>query len=681
MKLKRIAVAILLAAALAPPAGGATYYVDQATGDDAAAGSKEAPLKTVAAGVKKLAAGDTLILGEGVYRESVSVRVRGTADSPVVIQAAPGARVVLSGGERIAGWKKCARSDAPGNANFQSIHYADIDWQPSLLFEDGKSQEIARTPNEGYWICKGVTPESITDPVHLTQTSADAWAGATVFYFRYFGVAQKRSPIARFDPETHTLHVESLVTGGHKTYTPGLDRYYLINKSTMIDRPGEWACEKTGEKSWRIYYWPHGKDIAKALVEVPRRLSILQVALSAYLTVDGLELRHALPSRGSGSAIGGQADRKDPLAGHHLTIRNCTIHHNGRFGISLRYLRDVKIANCLIYRNQYGVNLTTLKSVLVEGNEIAENLVDGLLVTWGCRNIVVSKNYIHHHNLFGHPDNIQTYQDVKNVVFDSNLVLSAGQSVMMQESDGFVWRNNVIAGSNANMMICGHGSSHNYVFERNTLVMWANSLFILSGRNYELRNNIMVNTGGTVFYNVPKEGKFASDHNLMYIAPGHSFKIGTYVGEGGKKLWFSTLDDVRRKVGHEKNSEWKDPQLANVPAYLTQLDGKKISACTREKLFIRRVGLFKVGDVVEVHFDGVVRKVTAVEGNTITVVPPLPTAPDRAMLVANWKDKTNLVLDFASPFNDKYGSTIDVKAYRKGDFDGDGKRDVPKYRD
>ena len=50
------------------------------------------------------------------------------------------------------------------------------------------------------------------------------------------------------------------------------------------------------------------------------------------------------------------------------------------------------------------------------------------------------------------------------------------------------------------------------------------------------------------------------------------------------------------------------------------------------------------------------------------------------MFVANWKEKTDLMLDFSSPFSGKYGSTINTPAFLKGDFNGDGKRDVPAYK-
>ena len=66
-----------LASPASASASGATYVVDQASGSDSAPGSEAKPFKTVARGAKALAAGDTLIIKAGVYRESVAVTAMG----------------------------------------------------------------------------------------------------------------------------------------------------------------------------------------------------------------------------------------------------------------------------------------------------------------------------------------------------------------------------------------------------------------------------------------------------------------------------------------------------------------------------------------------------------------------------------------------------------------------------
>jgi hypothetical protein len=680
--LRLVAVLGVLAAWCAS-ATAATYVVDQAKGNDAAAGSEAAPWQTVNKGVEALKAGDTLLIKAGVYRELVTVKALGTAAAPIVIKAAPGERVVLSGADRVTTWTPCTKEQAGGNENFGKMVMADIAWSPLALFEDGKEQMLARSPNEGWWPTVKADAMTITDPAHLKK--GDNWAGATMFFFRYKGVQQTQQTVNSFDPETGTLTLAAPLWAGTKTqYTPGSDRYRLQNKVTLIDRPGEWCYESKGEQETRVYYWPHTAKVADALIELPRRGQVLNLGSTAYCTVEGLEIVHAIrPGRTADAAIGNDINKQVSGACQSITIKGCTIHHNGRFGFAGRGYKDLKFLGNLVYRNEYGVSLGGQNGTLIEGNEIAENLVDGLIIGGGSHDITVRRNYIHHHSLFGHPDNIQLHSDVKNITFEDNFVLGSGQTAMMEACDNITFRNNTFAGSAANMMIMGHGNATHGRWERNTFALWTMSLFSLTAQDYELKDNIMVNNGGAIFYSIPAKGTFTSDHNLWYIAPGIGTRLGGMAGaDKSQSAKFNSLDDIRTKSGQETTSEMKDPQFKNAPMYCVVLDSKRIGDCTCDKLIVPEgdAARFAKGDVVEVHFDGVVRKVTTIDGGTLTIDPPLSEIPDRPLFISNWKDKTNFVLDFTSPFNDQFGSKINTAAYQRGDFDGDGKPDRPLYR-
>lgn len=70
-------------------------------GDDAAVGSHDRPFATVQHAMEQLRPGDRLVVADGVYRERVrlpgDVLVPGTADAPIVVEAAPGAQPVIVG--------------------------------------------------------------------------------------------------------------------------------------------------------------------------------------------------------------------------------------------------------------------------------------------------------------------------------------------------------------------------------------------------------------------------------------------------------------------------------------------------------------------------------------------------------------------------------------------------------
>jgi len=651
----------------------ATYLVDQARGNDTHSGTESSPLLTVQAGVDKLQPGDTLLIGNGIYRETVGVKVLGTKDAPIVIKAAPGAKPVLSGAERITDWKACpSAEETGGNPDFGKIYYTDISWVPTALFEGTKKQEISQMPDGGWWPAMQMTSNGVIDSERLKGKDLVP-DGATLFFFRYKGHGFIREKITSFDSETGTLLVGRDLGS---QFTPGGDRYRLENHPRYISRPGEWAfVEKEGGA--RIYYMPHALNMNDAVIEIPQRKNILLLGQSAHCTVEGLELTMAIfPGKFPEAAIGGERSKMIEGAGDNITIAFCKIHHNGRFGINATGYKNMVIKNNFISRNAYGVILSGQTNTLIENNEIGDNFTDGLIISHGSKDIVVRNNYIHHHCMFGHPDNVQFYRGVKDLLLEGNFLLASGQGIMMEEVEGVTLRNNVFAATQANMIICGHGNTHNGQFENNTMALWCASVFNFTGQNYKLKGNMFVNSGGRVVYGVPKKGEFSSEANLFYRMP--DVKGGNFITRD--KFKSADLSSIQEKTGLEAGSVLQDPEFKNVPSAIYTLNAKKVGDCTASLLFYEGEGTNEIttGDLVEVHFDGVHRKVTAVEPGAITIDPPLPDIPDRVLFICNWKTNTNFVLDFSSPRNDQFGSKINTVNYQKGDFDGDGKRDIPE---
>lgn len=98
--------ALLATATLA----GVEVHVDPA-GNDSAAGTSAAPLRTVQAGISRAVAGDTVVVHTGVYRERLTFPRSGTASSPIVLSGLPGA--AIDGGDYFTGWERV--TDLPGN--------------------------------------------------------------------------------------------------------------------------------------------------------------------------------------------------------------------------------------------------------------------------------------------------------------------------------------------------------------------------------------------------------------------------------------------------------------------------------------------------------------------------------------------------------------------------------------
>lgn len=116
--------------------GGRTLYVAPA-GDDTNDGSKEKPFKSFAHASKHLKPGDTLLAMSGVYKEANLFQgLKGTAEQPIVIAAAPGEKPVLDSSLELpkgrTEWK--AHEPVPRSG----IYSVQIDTVANYVAQDGR---------------------------------------------------------------------------------------------------------------------------------------------------------------------------------------------------------------------------------------------------------------------------------------------------------------------------------------------------------------------------------------------------------------------------------------------------------------------------------------------------------------------------------------------------------------
>lgn len=90
-----VATAEETAGAAAAPAAATTVVYVSPTGDDANPGTKEQPLRSLEAGLKKLAPGVTLQLAAGTYPTKENrIELAGTAEKPIVVRGEAGTKIV-----------------------------------------------------------------------------------------------------------------------------------------------------------------------------------------------------------------------------------------------------------------------------------------------------------------------------------------------------------------------------------------------------------------------------------------------------------------------------------------------------------------------------------------------------------------------------------------------------------
>lgn len=159
------------------------YFVDPAQGDDASAGTKQTPWRTVQASLSKLQPGDTLVLRGGHYFENVYCAITGTADSPITVRGYPGEVAILDGGYRefqenpAAAWQP---GENPGEyvstANYRNIRdvlglFADSNvglqtyWHKDCLLTN---EEVTAAGNAApFYAGPGVYYDKATGKIHI----------------------------------------------------------------------------------------------------------------------------------------------------------------------------------------------------------------------------------------------------------------------------------------------------------------------------------------------------------------------------------------------------------------------------------------------------------------------------------------------------------------------------------
>jgi hypothetical protein len=404
---------------------------------------------------------------------------------------------------------------------------------------------------------------------------------------------------------------------------------------------------------------------------------VVDLTNAGHVTVRGLHVRHAADSTngfGIGTGTGGGEGRREGLV-----IEDCAIYQNGRFGVSLNGVTDATLRRCLVVDNSYGVMVGRSRGVVIEECQVAWNENDGVAVTWGSEDVTLRRNAIHHHSRFGHPDNFQTYRGVKRVTLDSNVLVASGQGAHTQETGALVARNNVFAGSSANLFFTGKGNTTDgYRLEQNTFALYPEGGVVLQGEGHSFAGNVFdVRSGSNAYAGKVRPKVFTSTGNHFSLADNAKGVLVSF-SEGGFKTFRDPVS-LEAATGWESGSTLGEAGFANAPLGAGRLDPNRIGECTAERLLLdpRDGSGIKTGDHVEFDFDGVDRVVTGSAGGEIVIAPALREAPVMGVTVLNWGDRPVSRLDLRG----KSGSTVDVEAFLAGDFNGDGTRDIPAWPD
>ena len=269
-------------------------------GSDHNPGTAQAPMATVSAALRHAReirrVSDTadihIEVTNGVYAFTEPLFVR-PEDAGAVIEAAPGAHPVFSGGRALTGWKKVTGSltGLPAAARGH-LWEADAPLVFRQLWINGVKAIRARESNEDNAmnritaVDKGkgelrvpLPPGGLpADPGEMEMTIHQMWAVAFL-RINTIRVSGNEAILTFKEPEGH-IELEHpwpapVIDEGHKMN--GNSAFFLSNALCFLDTPGEWYEDY---KSGKVYYWPRsGEDMTRAEAIAP--------ALETLVLVEG----------------------------------------------------------------------------------------------------------------------------------------------------------------------------------------------------------------------------------------------------------------------------------------------------------------------------------------------------------------------------------------------------------
>lgn len=617
--------------------------------------------RTIASAIDAMPEGGRVLVKGGVYRECL--RITRKYDRRLLIQAATGERVILDGFTAVKDWKE----------EGDGVYSAKTQDEVPLLYVGYRPQQCSRWPADGTRLpvvnVDSTTSSFKVDPVAgnaALQAVAKDPKNAVLYLYIAAGNYFRSPAIEKYDPAAGTLST------GKVNWWRGVKQegnaYAIMNHPALIRNPGDWAfVSDASGNGGTVYFKPASPDDLECTAYPGPQKAIVDFANAENVVFDGFEV--------TGSANAGIS-----IGAKRVEVRNCIVHHNTGFGISVRRASDITVRSCISFANFTGLNIAAVDGMLVEGNEIAHNLMDGLVVSGNItgkptgtpgadpatKNVVVRRNYLHHHYHLAHPDNFQMYRDVSNITIEENVDIWGFQSLMAEEVRGAVLRGNAFAISGSSMVICGHANSDEWTFTGNSFWGPFYNAVTLTGRDYVIENCLFA--GCPVHYDDIARNKVVSKNNCF--SP-------SYLGlTANPHRQLKSLKEAQDECGLETGSVAVDAKIANMPVSMSvgHADGSSVDSLAMHRK--TKPDFCRVGDIVELNGDGRPRRVVSFDGKTLKFTPALVAPPFRYTMVANWRDTKSMQLDFAT--DQPYGAKVSILDFANGDLLGKGERTLPK---
>ncbi|RRB02444.1 L-rhamnose mutarotase [Larkinella rosea] len=281
-------------------------------GSDRNAGTSEKPVMSLQMALRKIrefrrlsdpvvANGAHIYLKNGVYALNEPVFIlpedSGTPSSPTVIEAAPNAHPVLSGGVPVTGWQKL-KTSVPGLPKEASgkAWVADVPNVGGRMLEFRQlwvnGEKATRAKDTSYPLMNRIlswnkTEQTCWIPAPKFGDLSKA-VGLEMLIHQWWAIANLRIKQIEFQGDSAKLwfhQPESRIQSEHPWPAPWLSKetgnsaFYLTNAIQFLNQPGEWFLDT---RAGKIYYIPRpNENLSTATVIVPSLETLVRVAGTA----------------------------------------------------------------------------------------------------------------------------------------------------------------------------------------------------------------------------------------------------------------------------------------------------------------------------------------------------------------------------------------------------------------
>jgi hypothetical protein len=287
----------------------------------------DSQVRTIDEAVSQLAAGDTIIIHGGLYREQITVEQSGTAEKPITIQAGPGELVVVTGADRLTQWQRLEGND--------SIFFAD--WPHRFV----SWNEHNTHPSDDYHKLIGRCEQVFVNNYQFKQVLKKQKLSRGTFFV---DLNKKRLYVwdnANRDISSEKVMVEASV------------------RSTL------WTCKGNHVRTKGIRFRYAANRAQHGAVQFSGDDNEVEDCTFEYTNSSGAK-----------------------FTGERITVRNCIFQYNGQLGFSLGRAHGLLMTGCVVTNNNIkgfnrgweagGNKIVLTRGAIIENSIFTENRGHGI---------------------------------------------------------------------------------------------------------------------------------------------------------------------------------------------------------------------------------------------------------------------------------------------------------------